>query len=333
MKYMKLCDKQKRVIIFVTLLIFGSIVVLLIIKINPPTIIQVIVGEIIMASFILFFNRLFIKEEARLETIKKIREDIENRFKTHCNQLVEEVYEKWFDKPTPSKDTEVRWSKSVITEYSISHAKIIYREDEKINIKELEEPLHQNKRIVEEAMEHLKFYPETWSLWSHAKEQVEQNLKDVEKLWLELIQSLTERLSTCPQLVEFHVRGAIPDEYYSLRRTFDWLWLCVQDNRFLNESIVTQHDDHFLVKDFAQSLNKPTMEAVTEAIKELATDSAVQRKMKIITSQKTKIEENIKTFQCSLERIVDDVKRRDKKLKGNCLTCKTWLDELAVLET
>ncbi|GAG99023.1 unnamed protein product, partial [marine sediment metagenome] len=245
----------------------------------------------------------------------------------------EEVYEKWFDKPTPSKETVLKWSEPVITEYSISNAKIIYREDEEIIIKELEEPSHKNKWIVEEAIKHLKFYPETWSLWSHAKEQAEQTLKDVEKIWLDLIQSITERLSTSPQLNEWHGNGAEPDDYYIRRKTFAWLWLCVQKNRFLNDNIVTRHDNYFLVKDFARSLDKTKMDALTEAIEELATGSAIQKKMKTITAQKKIIEDDIDNFQDSLEKIVDDVKRGRRKLKGNCSTCKPWLDELAKLGT
>jgi len=267
------------------------------------------------------------KEIAKSEAIEKRRGKLENNLRTHYHQLLKEIYEKWFERPTPSVDI------GVITEYPISLAKIIFV-DGNITIKELEEPFHQNKRLVEEAIEHLRCYPEVWSLWSDAKKQVKQNLKVVDKLWRDLIRSLTERLSTCcPQLVEWHGRGAIPDDYYSLRITFSWLWLCVQNNRELNEVIVTQHDDYFLVKDFARSLNKTTMEAFTKAIRELATDSVVQKKMKTITAQKTRIEDNIEKFQDSLEIIVDNVKRRDKRLKCNCSTCKPWIDELTALGT
>ncbi len=261
-----------------------------------------------------------------LETIEKRREKLENSLRTHYHQLVEEVYEKWFDRPSLSIDI------GDGTEYSISLAKIIFV-DGNITIKELEEPLHQNKRIIEEAIDHLKCYPEVWSFWSDAKKQVKQNLTVVEKLWRDLIRTLTERLSTCcPQLVGWHGRGAIPNDYYSLRITFSWLWLCVQNNRVLNEIVITQNDNYFLVNDFAQSLNKTTMEAFTKIFKELATDSAVQKKMKTITAQKTIIEDNIEKFQESLKLLTDDVKRKDERLEGNCPTCKPWLEELTTLE-
>lgn len=337
---MELCDKQKAILFAIVMTATGLFAYLNEL-IDLQGLVTTILGGGVLAIIVyLLLKRQDVDEEkiakeiARLDTIEKRREVLENLLKTHYNQLVKEVYEKWFDKPTPSRDMGVRWDMGVITEYSISLAKIIYREDEKIIIKELEEPLHQNKIIVKEAIKHLKCYSEAWSLWSQAKKQVnKQNLKDVEKLWRDLIKSLTDRFSTCcPQLVEWHGGGAEPDDYYNLRRTFDELWYCVQYNRELNEVIVTQHDDYFLVKGFARSLNKTTMEAVTEAIKELATDSAVQKKMKTITTQKTRIAQNIEKFRESLELLTDDVKRKDKRLGGNCSTCKHWLEELTTLE-
>ncbi len=272
------------------------------------------------------------REIARLESIKKRREYLKKELRTHCHQLVDEVYKKWFDKPTPSKEMVLKWVNEDEIEYSILHAKIIYREDEEPIIKELEEPSHQNKRIIEESIKHLKFYPEIWSLWSHAKEQAEQTLKDVEKLWLDLIKSLTDRFSTYPQLDEWHGYGAKPDDYYNRRITFDWLWYYVQNNGELKEVKITQDDKYFVVNGYAGSLDKTTMEAFIEAFKELATDSAVQKKMKTITAQKKIIEDDIDKFEESLKTIVDDVKRRGRSLKGDCSTCKPWLDELAELE-
>lgn len=266
------------------------------------------------------FERLHIKVEEN-----ERRKDLENRLRGHNYQLAE-VYEKWFEREPSSPITKT----DAQAEYHISLAKIVYS-TEKITITELEEPCYKNKRVVDEAIEHMNCYSEIWSLWKNAKVEVKQNLDHVETLWKELIEKITTRLSVeCPQLDEWHGYGPRPDGYYSLRITFSHVWAYVKDNRCLADLRITLTDGKYIVGDCAESSNKDVMEQFIRVISDLVTDTKIQERMKVISSQKTRIEENLEKFRQALINVADDVKRKYERLKGFCATCKPWLNELGI---
>jgi len=254
--------------------------------------------------------------------------ELRRRVRRHHCQLIDEIYEKWFDRPTPSIDVG-----DIVTEYNIeSTAKVIYR-NRGITVVEPTEPWHENKRIVDEATEHLKCYAEAWSLWTNTKADIKQNLDNVEKLWDDLEKKLVKRLSVdCPHLIEWHGYGQMPENYYSLRLTFSSLWFHVETNRFPLDPKIRAEGSHFIVSDLARSVTKDTIERFVRVIGDLATDPLVQQRMNEISSQKATVEANLTNFRNALSVIADDVKRRNRGLKCRCPTCESWLDELGTLE-
>lgn len=242
---------------------------------------------------------------------------------THHNQLVEEVYEKWFDRSSQSF-----LEMGVRIRYSISLASVCYS-DGKITITGLKEPYCQNKRMLEEAIEHLKYYSEIWYLWSNAKTRTKKALDNVRTLWKSLVKQLNGKLSVeCPYLVEFHGDGVKPNHCFSPRITFSYLWSYVKSGQRPTDLVVTREGNYFRVIDLARSLNKKRMEQFLQVIIKLAMDASNQKKMKNIADQKSEIEADLEKFDASLKDIVDDVKRRHSQLKGCCQTCRSWLAKL-----
>jgi len=272
--------------------------------------------------------RLEASEKQKLEEKAKRRENLEDMLKTHYHQIINEVYDKWFVRPSSSVQSGIRTN----YEYEISNAKIIYSDEMKIKIIKLEEPSHLNKRLVDESMNHLQHYPETYSLWDITKTMVNQNLKDVERLWYDLIQSITDKISAnCPQLAEYHGYGVKYTDYYSLRNTFNLLWICILDNRYLSELRIYPDGKYFCVGDSAMSLGNSVMEQFIQVIIDLAKDNAFQERWKTISNQRNKIEANLGMFKKTLDNITDDVIRKDEVLKGSCSTCSPWLEKLNAL--
>ena len=275
-------------------------------------------------------------EKHKREQMSRRQEELRNMLKDHYQQLVDEVYQKWFE--TPSTSLSVIFNISVRSpesraEYKVSLAEAVcgdefLYDDGDIATVELKEPSHQNQQIANEAVEHLKCYPETWKIWSNAKTDVDKNLAEIKRLWRDLENGLTKAIKLTEWHGYWHGYDSRPYEYYSLRNTFSFLWLCVQDNRFLSGISIRQEGRYYTVSDLGQSPNRQTMEDFIQVIKDLATDKKIQKKMKTIFTHKTLIEKSLGEFRVSLSGIADDVKRRHERLKCSCQTCKHWLEEM-----
>ena len=222
---------------------------------------------------------------AKQEAVESRRqEELENMLKDHYEQLVDEVYMRWFDIPSS-----VNISPEFCAKYEILRAKVacgdrfLYDGGDIIAV-ELKEPSHQNQRIADEAVSHLRCYSEAWKFWSDAKTEVEKNLAEVKGLWCDLKDLLKNSLANAEKLkalTEWHGYGPRPDEYYSLRNTFSFLWLCVQDNRFLSEMNVRQEGRYYIVRDLAQSLRREAMEDFIQTIRDLVQKRKFKRKQKL----------------------------------------------------
>jgi len=289
---------------------------------------DVVVSELIDGSLILDRPQKTFKgiimdlvSEARgKRRVGEKRSRLASWIRAHHNQLVEEVYEKWF-----YRSSESSFVSAVRFTYAISLAKITYS-DGTINTTELKEPSHQNKKIVEEALEHLKCYPHVLDLWEDAKVKTVQTLEHVRNLWKYLEARLIKRLSVdCPQLVEWHGRGPKPNNYYNKRITLSYLWNSVQRGSPPTDLSVSSKAGYFTIINLAESLDEETMNRFLKVMEELATDSTVQERMKTIFAQKISIEKKLHGFQDALKDIADDVKRKHKRLKCSCPTCEPWL--------
>ena len=244
--------------------------------------------------------------------------------KAHYSQLAEEIYEKWFERPSSLSIADIK------TEYFISSLATITYCNGKVTSRGLREPTHANRRIVYEAVEHLKYYPEIWSLWSNATKDVEENLACVKTLWADLLDGLTKRLSVdCPQLVAWDGRGPRPVDYYSLRMTFLNLWIYVERGRSPTDLLVTPEADHYTIADLAETSSMETAEKFLQVIHDLARDGAIQERMKTISVQKNRVEIELEKFRDALANIADDVRRKHKQLNGSCPTCEPWIKKEA----
>jgi len=270
-------------------------------------------------------------EKHKLDERTRRREELKSKLKNHYNQLIDEVYLKWFERPSVSIELEIGTKYEVSLAKAFCGNKTIYENEEIVTIG-LKEPSHQNQRIVNEAVEHLKCYSEVYFLWDKAKVEVEQNLDSIKTFWNDLLERLRTKLSVeCPQLVEWHGYGSASVNYYSLRNTFAVLWVCIQDNRHLIDLRVVINGGKYAVSDYAESSDETIMKRFIGVISSLATDSTIQEKWKVISAQKSSIEANLEKLCKALADIADDVKRKDEYLKCSCSTCKDWLDELAPL--
>jgi hypothetical protein len=143
----------------------------------PPfeSIVTAIAGGISLGGVIQIISmfREWVKEKKEEKT--KTCEKLEGYLQEHSEILVNEVLRKWFEAPTTFP--------AIVSKncYNTPLTEACYEPHFKSAVGKPHEPYH--LRYIDQAVQHLKEYTDTWDLWLLCKRSVGEHLEKVVKIW------------------------------------------------------------------------------------------------------------------------------------------------------
>jgi len=269
-------------------------------------------------------------KERKEEKVKK-REILEGYVQEHSRDLVNEVFNKWFEPEfTFSPNARER-------SYDTPLAQAYYEPYFKSRIEKPNEPCH--LKYADQAVQHLqaKEYADIWNIWLKCKSLVKSHLEKVVKIWESIEKKLVANIPR--QFVEWDARGLNPPTCFLLENT---VWEIYRETEYFKamgkfEETSFKKDaekDCFRVGTatlYAKSPDESLIDGFISIVCAIVTDQSLVEQLKLIDVEKKMIDDLIGKFKQGLDKIIDDFEKGHTNLKDTCWRCKRWHDELVSL--
>lgn len=268
-----------------------------------------------LSIIVIFFAYLNWHTKLEQERDKRC-EELKGYIREHSQDLVNEVFNKWFNHPLEYKPYfERRNSKNEESKELI---------DEKYKgmvIEHLQDKEYLSVRKAWESRTNSKkdYSTKTAKLWEDIKQKVKENIPAEFIKWDEI----GTRPSTCYVLDS--TVSVIIQEANNVRHQgkLQGFFMKVNKGTYFQVGNAVFH---------AQSTDEELVDKFIRVVNSLAEDNSIAVQVKLVDDELEKLMKQDKEFKDELMTIIDDVERGHYILKGSCRRCKSWVNELLSLD-